>query len=336
MNAQAVLIRAGLARPGPPHRVFRQLAVLMRWGTTLAGTFRSAAVRDPGRLAVVDEEGSWTFAELDQRSTRLAHALRDTTASQPHVFSRQTHPGLHLGRVGLLCRNHHGMIEALIACGKLGVDVVLLNTGLGAEQLRAVAEEQELDLLIADEEFAGVPGLPRVDSESFDKLIDAAPDEALAPPSRPGRTIVLSSGTTGRPKGARRPPRPGLSSLVSILSRIPLRVHDTVLIEAPLFHTWGYAALQISAALRATIVLRRRFRPEETLRAVAEHDCTALFAVPVMAQRLLELPARPVGRGGSLRVVALSGSALPGGMATAFMDVYGDVLYNLYGSTEVS
>ncbi len=152
------------------------------------------------------------------------------------------------------------------------------------------------------------------------------------PPARPGRTIVLTSGTTGTPKGARRPTPGGFRPLCSIIDRIPLDAGVRMFVAAPLFHAWGFAGLQIGLALRATIVLRRRFDAADALATIAEHDCSALIAVPVMLQQLLEQPPREV----PLTVAAVSGSALPGGLATRFMDSYGDILYNLYGSTEAS
>ncbi|NEA28996.1 AMP-binding protein, partial [Actinomadura bangladeshensis] len=167
--------------------------------------------------------------------------------------------------------------------------------------------------------------------------VPAAGGEA-GPPQIQSRTIMLSSGTTGRPKGARRPPRPGLWPLASMTSRIPLRARQTMIVEAPLFHTWGYAALQMAWALRAPVVLHRRFDPEQTLRAVTSHRDATVFAVPVMCQRILELPPEVRDRydTSSLRVFAVSGAALPGDLATRFMDAFGDRLYNVYGSTEAS
>lgn len=149
---------------------------------------------------------------------------------------------------------------------------------------------------------------------------------------------MLSSGTMGRPRGARRPPRPGLWPLASMSSRIPLRSRQTMIVEAPLFHMWGYAALQMAWALHAPVVLHRRFDPERTLAAVAEHPDAVLFAVPVMLQRILDLPAEARARhdASTLRIVAVSGSALPGDLAVRFMDAFGDRLYNVYGSTETS
>ncbi|HEX2316066.1 MAG TPA: AMP-binding protein [Thermomonospora sp.] len=322
--------RSGLWHPGPPARVARQLGALRRWGTVLGGSFVSAAARDPERAAIIDEYGTLTYAEVNARTDRLARALAEDG----------TPP-----RVAVLCRNHRGMVETLLACSKAGADTVMLNTGMSAEQSLRVLEEQNIDLLVADSEFAEV-----LDGATIRAVTADGPGSGLAalmekgagvppdPPVRPGRTVVLSSGTTGAPKGADRQPKPGLSPLASMLSRIPLKVHETMFIEAPLFHTWGYANLQMAIALRATMVFRRRFDPEASLRMAAETRATALVAVPVMLQRMLEWrsQADQVPDLSALHVVAASGSALPGGFATKFMDAFGDILYNLYGSTESS
>jgi len=149
---------------------------------------------------------------------------------------------------------------------------------------------------------------------------------------------VLTSGTTGRPKGARRPTPKGPGTAAALLSRIPLRNGDGILIAAPLFHAWGLAGVQIAMALRTPLSFIRRFDPELALHTLAEQKCAALFAVPIMLQRILDLPGRVRGRYdlSHLRIVASSGSALSGTFVTEFMDAFGDKLYNLYGSTEVS
>ncbi|MEV1288390.1 AMP-binding protein [Micromonospora sp. NPDC049679] len=324
----ATLTRRGLLTPGSPVRVAAQLNSLRKWSFTLAGELRQAAARDPERIALIDEQrGEMTYATLLQRAEQLTRSLRTALGVRPG------------DRVGLLCRNHHGLVESIVAVTLLGADSVLVNTGLSGPQLALIAEEQELRALIYDTEFAervvGVPAsVERVDESRLEELVQNAPPGTVAPPGRDGRTIVLTSGTTGTPKGARRRTPSGFKPLASIIDRIPLHAREQIMIAAPIFHTWGYAALQVAFALRATVVLQRRFEPAATLRALGEHRCTALFAVPVMLQRLLEV-APPADRP-PLNVVAVSGSALPGGLAPRFMDVYGDVIYNLYGSTEVS
>ncbi|KGN40018.1 AMP-binding protein [Knoellia aerolata] len=332
LTVWAVLVRRGLLGPGLPHRQVRQLLALHRWGFGLSGELRQAASRDPKRVAVIDEErGPVTYAELLARSEQAAALLGD----------RGFRPGQ---RVGLLARNHVGAVEVMCGAAAAGVDLVLLNTGLSATQLALVVEQQSVVGLVHDDEFAAVVGdlsedVTVIGHAAWESaLAEAPPRKVVAPPARGGRTIILTSGTTGVPKGAPRRVPSGFGPLVSIIERIPLRVHDRILVSAPIFHTWGYGAMQLGFALRGTIVLRRRFDPQDAKDTLEQADCDAMFAVPVMLQRMMELPADPGGRArrANLRVVATSGSAHPHGFTTKFMDEYGDVLYNLYGSTEAS
>ncbi|MEO3784611.1 AMP-binding protein [Actinocorallia sp. B10E7] len=332
-----VLLGSGIVRLVHPVRTIRAVNALQEWGTTLGGLAKAAALAQPGKRAVIDDTGSLTYAELDERTDRLALAL---PLSGPRP------------RVGILCRNHRGLVEALVACGKRGAETVLLNTGAGPGQLRSVLSEFRPDLLVCDSEFAAAlaacpPPLrgsiiwtdaPMPGGLLLERLIADAPPGHVGPPRSDGRVIMLSSGTGGRPKGARRRPRPGMGPLGSMLSRIPLRGRQTFVVDAPVFHMWGFAALQLGLGLRATIVLHRRFDPEQTLAELGRWRRCALFSVPVMIQRIMELPeaVRESYDTRGLRVVALSGSPLPGDLAHRFMDVFGDRLYNVYGSTEVS
>lgn len=324
-----VLAKRGLLNPGPPNKIVAQLSTLHRWNWSLAAELRAAAERSPARIAAVDaaepgrpEKVQWTYAELWERAEALARALR-------------VRHGVGVGsRLGVLCRNHSGMIVAMVAGSALGAEVVLLNSALSAAAVDAVVHDQRIELVLADNDLVElVPGVPTVNEVGMERLIQEAPPGTLEPPTRAGRLIVLTSGTTAAPKGARRRNPSGLGPLASVLDRIPFKVGDRMYIAAPLFHTWGLAALQIALALRATVVLQRKYDPVDVATALDEERCDGLIAVPVMLQRLLESGAVPRNRP---RVVAVSGSALPGGLATRFMDAYGDCLYNLYGSTEAS
>lgn len=327
------MARRGMLAPNLPHRTLGQLASLATWGMSLVGEVRQAAMAAPGAVAVIDERrGPTTYAALLARSLRTAAALRDL--------------GLGPGdRIGLLARNHVGAVEVMVAASALGVDLVLANTGLSGEQLALVAEQQGLAVLVHDEDFAAVvtalpPAVRTIGEDALAALVDAQPQDAsVGKPAAAGRTIILTSGTTGAPKGAARRAPGGIGPLISIIDRIPLHVGDVVLISAPVFHTWGFAALQLCFGMRATVVLQRRFVPAAAEEALETHRCTGMFAVPVMLQRMVEqLPADAAGKGrrSALRVVATSGSSYPSGFTTRFMDEFGDVLYNLYGSTEAS
>lgn len=330
-TARAVLelTRSGVVRPVRPDRLLAMGEGLVRYGATVAAGCVAGAARHPDRTAIVDDAGWLSYAELHRRTDRLARALADTGVG----------PGM---RVGVLCRNHRGPVETQIAVGKLGADAVLLNTGLPASQLAAVVEELGLHTVVADEEYVPlVEGCAVVTawgegSPTLEDLIarDGRAPLPLLPPT--GHTIVLTSGTTGPPKGARRPAPHSLAPVAAVLSAIPLRAGGTVMIAAPLLHTWGNAALLLSLLHGAPMVLTRRFDPEQLVRIVEDLRCDAVFAVPVMLQRLMEIDAPDVWQQHRPRVVAVSGSALTASLATAFMDRFGEVLYNFYGSTEVS
>jgi fatty-acyl-CoA synthase len=149
--------------------------------------------------------------------------------------------------------------------------------------------------------------------------------------------VILTSGTTGTPKGA---PRGGgnFDAAVALLERIPLRSGWRTHIAAPLFHTWGFAHLMLSMLLGSTAVLTRRFEPENALKVLTEEKCDSFVVIPVMLQRILRLPQETLDSYdlSHVKVVAASGSAMPGNLATEWMDQFGDTLYNIYGSTEVA
>ncbi len=325
------MARRGMLAPVLPHRQVAQLTALRVWGVGVTGELRQAAGHSPRAIAVVDEDrGELTYTELLDGANRVTAWLSSLGHGEGEA-------------IGLLARNHAGLIECLVGTNQLGADVVLANTGLGAGQLAAVVAEQRLTRLIHDDEFAALVAESGIDvpttseSELRSALAPLGGAPSPKPPARAGRTIILTSGTTGAPRGAARRTPGGLGPLVTIIDRIPLRAGDRILVSAPLFHTWGYAALQLALGLHATIVLHRRFDPARVRAVLDGDDVDALFAVPVMLQRIMELPEgrQPRARA-RLRVVATSGSAYPSGFTARFMDAYGDVLYNLYGSTEAS
>jgi fatty-acyl-CoA synthase len=176
-----------------------------------------------------------------------------------------------------------------------------------------------------------------VEGPTLEKLIAAHPDADLEPAARHGRIVILTSGTTGTPKGAPRS-EAGVDAAVSLLSRMPLRYGWRTHVAAPLFHTWGFAHLALAMLLGSTIVLRRRFDPESCLATLQEEECDSFVVIPVMLQRIMGLPEETLRRHdlSRLQVVASSGSALPGDLALDWMDHFGDNLYNIYGSTEVA
>jgi acyl-CoA synthetase (AMP-forming)/AMP-acid ligase II len=333
-----VLAEAGIIKPIRPDKLARMAAIFARWGASPATASAVAAMLYPDEDALIDERGRLSFAEVHRRSNALGHAFAER--------------GLGPGRgIGIMCRNHRGFVDATLAAAKLGAGVLYLNTMFSGPQLSDVMKREGPEVLVYDQEFAELladvdPSIDRVvgwsddgsDDPSLDDLVAGGDESDLSPPSEEARFVILTSGTTGTPKGAHRSSPGGLSGLAALLSAIPYRSREKMMIAAPLFHSWGFTHLVLSLALSSPIVLRRRFSEEGTLEAVQEHRCEVLAVVPVMLQRIMNLPDETLDKYdlSSLRITALSGSALPGELAIQWMDRFGDNIYNLYGSTEVA
>ena len=333
-----VLHEAGIAALHRPDKAAKVVSAFVRWGASPALGITVAAIHHPHETALIDERGSLSFEVLQRRSNALAHA-----------FERM---GIgHGDGIGIMCRNHRGFIEATLAAAKIGAGALYLNTMFAGPQLVEVMRREGPKALVYDEEFAGLlddvdEGIQRVvawadgepEGPTLDSLIAVAPDSDLKPPPDKPRFVILTSGTTGTPKGAQRSSPDGLLAMAAIVDKIPYRSRDTMMIAAPLFHSWGFFHFVMSLPTASTLVLRRRFDPEGTLQAVQEHRAQVLAVVPVMLQRILQLPAETLASYdlSSLRITSLSGSALPGELALEWMDRFGDNIYNLYGSTEVA
>jgi acyl-CoA synthetase (AMP-forming)/AMP-acid ligase II len=344
-RATTAIVRSGVLRPERPDRLWNTARALHHWGAGTAALFAMGAARYGDDVALIDEHGPLSFRDLDARSDAIARGLIET--------------GVHEGdTVAILCRNHRYLFEITGALSKLGANALYLNTGLAAPQIETVVQRERAIVLVHDEEFgpvvnaAGVeprllawtetPSTPSTPTTNFTRTLDElaarhADGPPLARPARAGRTIIMTSGTTGPPKGALVASTPHVGPAVALLERLPYRAREKMVIAAPCFHAWGFANANTSMLLGATMVLERQFDPEQSLALIARHRAEVFVAVPVMLMRMIELPADVRARydTSSLRFVPLSGSALPGDLATRFMDAFGDVIYNLYGSTEV-
>jgi acyl-CoA synthetase (AMP-forming)/AMP-acid ligase II len=334
------LAQVGILRPLRPDKVARVAAAYVKWGASPALGHTIGAIRHPDRVAIIDELGQLTYAEVDRRTNALANAFREQGIGEGDG-------------VAILCRNHRGFIETTVALSKIGATALYFNTGFAAPQITDVAEREEPVALVYDEEFSEMvadagkgrkrfigwfDGPDKPDCPVIEDLISAGDTTAPKPPEKKGKFVILTSGTTGTPKGASRETPDNLDPIAALFDRIPMRAGETMMIAAPLFHSWGFLHFNFSLGLGSTVVLRRKFDPELTLSDTAQHRAHTLVVVPVMLQRILELGEETIKKYdlSALRTVNASGSALPGELATKVMDTFGDKLYNLYGSTEVA
>jgi fatty-acyl-CoA synthase len=332
----ALCLRSGVVGPELPHRVAQLLLGFERFGM-LGGAIVAGGIRHGDRAAIIDERGELSYKELDQRSNALANAWREQ--------------GLEPGEgVAVLVRNHRGFLESVFAGAKCGARIILLNTSFAGPQIREVATREGTDLLVYDEEYsdtlegvepprgrfrawADEPG-----EDTLDALIEGGDTSTPARPGTTPRITILTSGTTGTPKGAPRGEPRSLSLLGGLLSKVPFRARETTELCVPMFHALGFMQALVGIGLGSTLVIRRRFDPEATVESLEKHRASAMVMVPVMLRRTVDLGDDVLGKHdfSHLRIIFLSGSALGADLAKRSMEVFGPVVYNLYGSTEVS
>ena len=327
LQAVGIVARSLLAVERPD-RLPRALAAMAPWGQSPAGLIAGGAARYPGRTAIHDDDGATSYEELWRRTMSIATGLESQ--------------GIGEGRsVGLLMRNRRDVPAVIGAVAALGADLVLLNTGFAGPQLADVVAAEGIDAIVHDDEFADVVTASgaqlTVDEAALDRLAEGG--GRVRPPDCEGRIIILTSGTTGRPKGAARSSdAAGIEALAAVVERIPFRFADTQVVAAPMFHAWGLSHLLLGLARCATSVTSRRFDAQATLAQMAHHDARVLVVVPVMLSRMMEIPDEVVEAHPTpdLSIIASSGSAIAGSLVTGVLDRFGQVLYNLYGSTEVA
>ena len=167
----------------------------------------------------------------------------------------------------------------------------------------------------------------KLDDPTIEALVESGDTDEVVAPTEKGRVVILTSGTTGTPKGASRSQPETLDPAAALLSKIPLRTRERTMIAAPMFHSWGFAHFTLGMALSSTLVLRRKFDPEGTLSAVAQHRCSTLVVVPVMLQRMLDLGEEVISQVRHLEPAGDRRQRLRAarGAGHRVMDVFGDV-----------
>jgi fatty-acyl-CoA synthase len=333
----ALCVRSGLVGAEPPHRVAQLLHGFQRYGL-LGGAVVAGAARHGDRAVMIDERGELSYKELDERTNALANAWREH--------------GLEAGEgVAILARNHRGFLEAVFAAAKCGARIVLLNTSFAGPQIREVAQREGTDLLVYDDEYSdtlkGIDDPPRgrfrawadePGDDTLDALIEGGDTSGPPKPRESPRITILTSGTTGTPKGAPRSEPRSLALFGGLLSKVPFRAREVTELCVPMFHALGFMQAMVGVGLGSTLVVRRRFDPEQTLDSLEEHRATAMVMVPVMLSRFLDLGEERIKERdlSSLRIVFVSGSALGADLAQRSIKALGPVIYNLYGSTEIA
>ncbi|MGQ4599151.1 AMP-binding protein [Nocardia sp. R6R-6] len=334
-----VMVKRRLFNPLRPDQAVRSARNILKFGP-FAGVVMHAAQTRPHAVAIVDERGELSFGRLDDESNALARGLRAHGITSGDV-------------VAVLARDHRGMVLSLLATGKLGVRAVLMNTGFAKPQFADVAEREQVKAVLHDSEFidlmSAVPAaIPRILTwvdetdnadptiATIDSLRTGRSTAPLPAPAKPGGMVILTSGTTGTPKGASRDRVSPLAS-AQFVDRVPLPDNGTMIMAAPIFHGTGLSQFTLGLALGNRVIFQqRRFDPVRTLADIARYKADSLVVVPTMLQRILDLGDDVLAEYdvSSVKVIFAAGSAIAPDVVTRTLDYFNDSLYNLYGSTE--
>jgi fatty-acyl-CoA synthase len=338
------MFEAGVFKVEHPQNIAGMVADIRKWGEF--GMIPALnARRTPNGIAVIDDDGEMTFRELDE----AAHAVANGLLAM----------GVKGGDgVALLIRNHRWFLVALYGAARTGARLILLNSEFSGPQIKEVSEREGAKVIIYDDEYTGAvskaePPLGKMRAlginpdkeepsgstdETLAELIKRSSKDHAPKASAHSKIIILTSGTTGTPKGANRSSPPSLAPIGGVLSHVPFKAGEVTSLPAPMFHALGFLHGTIAMMLGSTLVLRRRFKPSAVLEDIEKHKVTAIVVVPVMLSRLLDQLEKtdPKPDLSSLRIVFVSGSQLGAELATRAMKDIGPVVYNLYGSTEIA
>jgi fatty-acyl-CoA synthase len=338
------IFEAGAFRIEPPLNYAAMANEIYKWGEF--GMLPSLnARRHPDRAACIDEEGELTYRELDEAAHAVANGLIEM--------------GVKGGDgVAILARNHRWFLIANYGAARVGARIILLNSEFSGPQIKEVAEREGAKVIIYDDEYTKAvskaePELGKLralatnpdsdepsgsDDETLADLIERSGKSPAPKASRHASIIILTSGTTGTPKGANRSTPPTLAPVGGILSHVPFKANEVTSLPAPMFHALGYLHGTLAMFLGSTLVLRRKFKPPLVLEDIEKHKATAMVVVPVMLSRLLDALEKMDKKPdlSSLKIIFVSGSQLGAELATRALKDFGPVIYNMYGSTEIA
>jgi len=338
------IFESGAFRLESPLKTAAMAADIQKWGEF--GLLPSLnARRHPERAACIDEDGEFSYAELDEAAHAVANGLIEM--------------GIQGGDgIAILARNTRWFLVANYGAARAGARIILLNSEFSGPQIKEVSEREGARVIIYDDEYTKAvskaePELGRLralgtnpdsdeesasNDETLADLIARSSKEPAPKASKHASIIILTSGTTGTPKGANRSTPPTLAPVGGILSHVPFKANEITSLPAPMFHALGYLHATIAMFLGSTLVLRRKFKPPLVLEDLEKHKVTAMVVVPVMLSRLLDAIEKMDKKPdlSNLKIIFVSGSQLGAELATRALKDFGPVIYNMYGSTEIA
>lgn len=313
-----------------PLGIYRLMSAMFKYGINLLALLHLASRTYRDKVALVDEEHTITYRDLWIQTERLAMILR-------HRF--------YLGKghkVGIICRNHAHMVKTIFAVSGLGADLYLLNVELSQSQFNGLLEQHDFDLLAYDEELASLIEASTYTNQRFQihdgysndpALVLSLEDQINLQRNSSGRIVILTGGTTGKPKSALHKPSlfNFLNPFITLVTRLNLNQCQSSYIATPIYHGYGVALLILCIALGKKTVILKRFEVDAACTLIRNHQVEFIAVVPLMLHKMLQHNAEALK---SLVCIASGGAELNPKLVKETRSKLGDVLYNLYGSSE--
>jgi len=315
-----------------PIGLFRFAAAVWKYGLNIMALLGFAASTHSKRIALVDEQETLNYSELLSQSDKLAFLLYEQC-------------GIRIGqRVGFMCRNHAVFVKSMFAASRLGADIYLLNAEMSASQLEHIIEQHDFHFIVYDREASAL-----IEHSSYSKGKMLSYDDRL--PSingmlditvvekrklrrtSMGRLVVLTGGTTGRSKAAAHKPSVFnyLNPFIALITRLQLMRYQTAYIATPIYHGYGVAVCLLFIAVGKKMVIRKRFDAENACELIREHQVEIVTVVPLMLHKMLKHDAVSLR---SLACIASGSAELNPKLVEETRSKLGDIVYNLYGTSE--
>ena len=314
--------------------IFYLLKALFRRGVNLVAILRLAAWLYPTKLALVYEQERFTYLQLYHLVKNLAIRLKEN-----HQIEKRN-------KIAIICANHPAFISSLFAAAYLGTDVYLLNSEMGAAQLKRQVNQHQFNFIIYDPSFSSLIlelGYEKrslaADGEAENTVTRYLKDVAYMPTGKKikrssfNRVVILTSGTTGLYKSAAR--KASVSAytrlFLSLLDRLKFENYQSVYIATPVAHGFGLAALCFSYLMGKDVYIRTGFDHEAACALIRGQQIESVTLVPLMLRRMLDYNKESLG---SLNCIVSGGAVLSPVLAEDAIQALGNKLYNLYGTSE--
>jgi fatty-acyl-CoA synthase len=313
--------------------VYRLIFDIFQNGINIMLLLKIAGRKSGRKIALVDGNETLTYEQLLKQCENLSFILKEHYGLQEEQ------------KVAFLCKNHVSLVQSIFAASRLGSNVYLLNTEMSKTHFNQLVDEHKFDFLVYDFEYHLFIAESHYRNEKILSYHENSPaiNNLLKEPnervyklkrSSLSKIVLLTGGTTGKSKEVIHQPSifNFLNPFSTLLSRLHLVACNTAYIATPIYHGYGIAILFTFLALGKKVIIQEGFNATKACALIREHQVEVITVVPLMIHKMLRTNIEDLK---SLTCIASGGAKLNTNLVEAVSSELGEVLYNLYGTSEV-